>query len=301
MPSWNDVLAEINAKAAQHPIDQVRRDYLRHLAEYTGRNVIAYYSGWLTQSPYLQAHSICDEDKNAFMATIHGMDRARGLDLILHTPGGNLAAAESLVDYLRRMFGTNIRAFVPQIAMSAGTMLACATREIVMGKQSNLGPIDPQINGLPASGVIEEFRRAIAEIKKDPATLPVWQAIVGKYPLSFLGECEKAVTWAEKIVSKWLQSGMFAGCRNARALSARAVKALSDRAATYNHARHLDIDYCEQCGLVIRRLEDDDRLQDIVLTVHHAYMHTFSMTHAVKIVENDRGIALVRLRGQPQA
>ncbi len=298
MPSWNEVLAEINAKAAQHPIDQVRRDYLRRLADHTGRNVIAYYSGWLSQPQYLQAHSITDEDKNAFMATIHRMERARGLDLILHTPGGNLAAAESLVDYLRRMFGTNIRAIVPQIAMSAGTMIACATREIIMGKESNLGPIDPQFNGLPASGVIEEFKRAIAEVKKDPATIPVWQAIVGKYPPSFLGECEKAVEWSEKIVAQWLADGMLKGRRNASALAAKVVKAFSDRSSTFNHSRHLNIDYCEKSGLVIRRLEDDATLQDLVLTVHHAYMHTFSMTPAVKIVENDSGIALVRLRGQ---
>ena len=46
----------------------------------------------------------------------------RGLDLILHTPGGDMAATESLVDYLRAMFGTDICAFVPQLAMSAGTI-----------------------------------------------------------------------------------------------------------------------------------------------------------------------------------
>jgi membrane-bound ClpP family serine protease len=58
------------------------------------------------------------------------------------------------------MFGTNIRAIIPQMAMSAGTMIALSTREIIMGKHSNLGPIDPQIAGIPAHGVIEEFNRA---------------------------------------------------------------------------------------------------------------------------------------------
>ncbi|MHB1126932.1 MAG: hypothetical protein ACYC2T_08230 [Bacillota bacterium] len=48
------------------------------------------------------------------------MDRSKGLDLILHTPGGEIAATESLVDYLRSMFGSDIRAIVPQIAMSCG-------------------------------------------------------------------------------------------------------------------------------------------------------------------------------------
>lgn len=73
-----------------------------------------------------------------------------------------VAATESLIDYLKKMFGTNIVAFISQIAMSAGTMIACACRNI---KQSSLGPIDPQFNGIPAQGVLDEFERAAQEIK----------------------------------------------------------------------------------------------------------------------------------------
>jgi ClpP class serine protease len=65
------------------------------------------------------------------------------------------------------MFDDNIRAIVPQIAMSAGTMLACSCQWILMGKHSNLGPIDPQLSGIPAHGVLAEFKRALEEIKLD--------------------------------------------------------------------------------------------------------------------------------------
>ncbi len=302
MPSWKDVLSEINQRNAVSNLDLVRREYLKKLSGYTKRNTIAYYSGWLSQQQNLPVLTIIDEDKNAFMACIHGLDRPRGLDLILHTPGGDLAAAESIVDYLRRMFGTNIRAIVPQLAMSAGTMMACATKQIVMGKQSSLGPIDPQFRGIPARGVLDEFKRAIQEVKKDPGAIPIWNAIIGKYHPSFLGECENAIGWSEKIVQQWLVSGMFRGKRGAKARAAKAVAALSDRSATFNHSRHLDIDYCaKQAKLEIVPLEGDPELQDLVLTVHHAFMHTFSMTPALKIVENNLGAALVRLRTpQPQ-
>ena len=50
-------------------------------------------------------------------------------------------------------------AFVPQLAMSGGTMMACACREIYMGRQSSIGPTDPQFGGTPASGIVEEFQR----------------------------------------------------------------------------------------------------------------------------------------------
>lgn len=157
MPSWNEVLTELQSCNRVDALDYVRRKYLDQLHKNTGRNIIAYYSGWL-QKPRIGNADICDDDKNGLMATIHKLDRSKGLDLILHTPGGDIAATESLVDYLRKMFGKDIRAIIPQIAMSAGTMIACSCREIIMGKQSNLGPIDPQFNGIPAHGVLEEFK-----------------------------------------------------------------------------------------------------------------------------------------------
>uniref|UniRef100_UPI003222108E SDH family Clp fold serine proteinase n=1 Tax=Acetoanaerobium noterae TaxID=745369 RepID=UPI003222108E len=163
MPSWNAILEEIQQSKRIDALDYVRRSYLKKLNVITGRNVIAYYSGWL-QKPGTNNSSILDDDKNGFMTVIHNMDRNKGLDLILHTPGGDTAATESIVDYLRRMFNTDIRVIVPQLAMSAGTMIACASKEIIMGKQSSLGPIDPQFNGIPAHGVIEEFEKALLHI-----------------------------------------------------------------------------------------------------------------------------------------
>ena len=190
MPGWNEILSEITLCEQDAPFDKVRQKYLNQLSEKTGRNVIAYYSGWL-QNPEYSETSINDADKNALMATIHGLDREKGLDIILHTPGGQTAATESIVDYLHVMFKNDIRAIVPQLAMSAGTMIACASREIIMGRHSNLGPIDPQFGGIPATGVIEEFESAVQAIKDDPASTPLWQAIIGKYHPTFLGECEK--------------------------------------------------------------------------------------------------------------
>lgn len=302
MPNWNEVLAKINAVKAQilnaSALDIVRREYVKSLADYTGRATIAYYSAWLTRSPNAANLSINDADKNALMAVIHNFDRTKGLDLILHTPGGGLAATESLVDYLRRMFGTDIRAIVPQIAMSAGTMIACSCKEIVMGKESNLGPIDPQMNGVPAHGVIAEFEEAIKQVSANPASLPVWQAIIGKYHPTYLGECQNALVWSEEIVEEWLVSGMFkvkgVSKASARVKAKKIVAKLSDHKATRSHSRHIHIDDCIKMGLKIVKLEDDKKLQDLVLTAHHAYMQTFAdATTVSKIVENQLGVAMI--------
>src|SRR6476661_1744315 len=137
MPNWKEVLNEMQAEQqAGNPLalDTVRLKYLAQIHAHTGRNLIAYYSGWLQGRNPADA-MVNDKDKNAFMVTIHKLDRSKGLDLILHTPGGDLAAAESIVDYLYSMFGKDIRAIIPQISMSAGTLMAMACKEIMMGKQ----------------------------------------------------------------------------------------------------------------------------------------------------------------------
>ena len=120
MPNLNDILKEVHeekkAHPAQDPFNVVRQKYLKKLFKRRKRNIITYYSGWL-QKGALRGTEINDHDKIAFMSVIHGLDRKKGLDLILHTPGGEVAATESLVDYLRNMFELNIEVFVPQIAI----------------------------------------------------------------------------------------------------------------------------------------------------------------------------------------
>ena len=274
MPSWNQVLQEIQECRRVDALDYIRRSYLRKLHDKRERNIICYYSGWL-QKPGFTGVEIDDNDKNALMSAVHQLDRVKGLDLILHTPGGQVAATESLVHYLRTMFGSDIQAFVPQIAMSAGTMITCACQKIFMGKQSNLGPIDPQFSGIAAREVLNEFRRAVEEIKEEPARIPLWQTIIGKYHPTFIGECENAVAWAQEIVERWLLEGMFQGRKDAKKQVERIVRELSDHSELKSHSRHLHKEQCKEMGLDVVDLETDQELQDLVLTVHHAFMHTF--------------------------
>lgn len=291
MPNWHDILDEI--KEAGSTFDSVRRKYLRRLQKVTRRNIVIYYSGWM-QKPDIIGTAVNDADKNGFMTVIHKLDRSKGLDLVLHTPGGETAATESLVDYLRAMFGTNIRAIVPQLAMSAGTMISCASSEIIMGKQSSLGPIDPQYRGMPAHGVVEEFKRAYNEIKIDPLKAAVWQPILAKYTPAFIGECEKAVEWSNQMVKEWLLSGMLKDDPKAELIADNILEELGNHALNKSHARHLSAEKCRNFGLKILRLEDDPRLQDAVLSLHHACIHTLGGTNAFKIIENHNGVAFIQ-------
>ncbi len=308
MPHWGQVLTEIQTTQATDPspLDSVRRKYIAKLAEKRGRNIIAYYSGWLQKPGAQHAHqsSINDDDMNAFMAVMHGLDRKKGLDLLLHTPGGGMAATESLINYLHKMFNGDIEAFVPQIAMSAGTMIACSCKKIHMGKQSSIGPIDPQINGVPAHGVIKEFEDALQWIKSDPAAISLWQVIIGKYHPTLLGECRNAIKLANEIVRDRLKNVMFFGMPKSKAASKakRIVNYLNEHNKSNKvHDRHIDMDKAIRFGLKIEPLENDNELQDLVLTVHHCYIHTFSNSRCLKITENQCGVALMGQAPSPPA
>jgi ribosomal protein S16 len=245
------------------------------------------------------ATRINDEDKAGFMQAAHNVDKAAGLDLILHTPGGSVTAAESIVDYLLKVFNGDIRVIVPQIAMSAGTMIACAAREILMGKQSNLGPIDPQVNGLPAYGVLDEFDRAVKESTHSAGAARMWQVVIGKYHPTFLSSCEHAIALSREIVKRWLEQGMFLGDRRAKSKANAVVRALSSRDHNREHGRHIHAERCREIGLNVTCLEDDQELQDLVLTVHHACCHTMNAANVAKLIENHRGAAYIRFGGRP--
>jgi len=295
MPSWHQILNEISQSGSTH--DVIRRKYIAELSAKTGRNTIIYYSGWL-QKPGLAGTEVNDNDKNGFMTVIHQLDRTKGLDLILHTPGGEVAATESLIDYLKEMFRDNIRAIVPQLAMSAGTMIACACKEIVMGKHSSLGPVDPQFKGTPAHGIKEEFERAFNEIKNDQAKIPIWQPILAKYPPAFVGECEKAIDWSTEIVTECLKTGMFQGEDDADEKAKKVISEIGDHALTKSHSRHLSAKRCNEIGLKIIDLETDQDFQERVLSVHHACVHTLSSTPAYKLIENQNGVAFIQIAQQ---
>lgn len=291
MATWDKVLQAIQQ---QNAFDTLRKQYIQKLSKHTGRNTIIYYSGWLQKPNIVGDFSIFDSDKNGFMACMYkAQERSKGLDLILHTPGGDVGATESLIDYLRTIYGTNIRTIVPQIAMSGGTLLAVSAREIVMGAHSSLGPVDPQYGGMAAQSYIAEFKRACDEVAQNPTKLPMWQLIIGKLQPGFLTICDRAVEWSEEILKTSLTHNMLADISHDKALLEERlepiVRLLVDQTESKNHARHINRDRAREAGLKITNLEDDQKLQDLVLTLHHLLCITFQQTTAAKIISSGAG------------
>lgn len=296
MASWDEILNEICCCERKDAVDYVRKKYLSDLSRYTKRNTIIYYSSWLTND--VRGTDINDNDINGFMNAMKGLDCSKGLDLILHTPGGYPTAAEAIVKYLRNKFGKDIRVIIPQLAMSAGTMIACAGREIIMGKQSSLGPIDPQFNGIPAFNIVAEFNEAKKDLSSSDGSYDYWKILLSKYPAAFVKQANDAIELSDVLLRDWLRTGMLSE-ENDECKVDKICEYLNEHEKSKVHSRHFDIKYCISIGLNVAALEDDQKLQDLVLSVHHSCMHSFSNSNAVKIIENRNGKAFICLfKGQ---
>lgn len=308
MPTWGEILNELkqtrNPHGPGYDFDALRRRYLKALHELTGRAVILY------STAFLESRWIPPLDLQIGLADIQGLMETvssvteRHLDLIIHSPGGSAEAAESMVVYLRRRFD-HVRVFIPVAAMSAATMIALSGNEIVMGQHSQLGPIDPQFiistpegpRSAPAKAILKQFELA-KEQCKDPSNLAAWMPILRSYAPGLLTQCEDSQTLARQMVSGWLKSYMFAGDPEAE----NKADSIGGWFANYenfrSHGRRVGYDELVGIGVKVTRLEGDDDLQDAILSVHHATMHTFSGTASAKIVENHHGRAWIRMAGQ---
>jgi ClpP class serine protease len=94
------------------------------------------------------------EDSEELLRAIKLTDDDIPIDLILHTPGGLVLAAEQIAHALCR-HPAKVTVFVPHYAMSGGTLIALAADEIIMDDNAVLGPIDPQLGDQPAVSILK--------------------------------------------------------------------------------------------------------------------------------------------------
>lgn len=300
------ILAQSNAANPQNVQNQInelisktllemRKERMKALCAITNRNLICYISAWLQSSSMNPEIQINDNDMNGLMNAVSGIeDRSKGLDIMLHTPGGIVTATESIVNYLRKLFNMDIRVIVPHMAMSAGTMIACSSKEIIMGKESSLGPIDPQYHNVPAQGVLKEFERAMKETISSPNRSLIWKEIIQQYRPTFVGECENVVKMSHDLVEGWMLDCMFKRSRKKEEIVKRILDELASHDASKVHDRHYDYLKCKKLGLKVRALEDSQDLQEAVLSLYHCYLLSiYKLPNSIKYIENQNGQTFV--------
>lgn len=305
MPSWNELLDLVDNladddKRAHWLTDSMtnalaRIGGLRATGGAAPRNVILYASAFL-QKPSVPpvVTMITPEDINGLMSVVYGMDCSRGLTLILHTPGGVTTAAESLVAYLRSKFD-DVEAIVPALAMSAGTMISLSADRIVMGRQSQLGPIDPQMStgggrSVSAGAVVELFQRARTDVLANTDAAHVWAPVVQSMGPSLLLEAENALGYSERMVANWLAAWMFKDRPDPMTEGLQVAKHFNDAITNKSHGRRIDRNEARMQGLAVEDLEDDQELQEAVLTAYHILTIMFEKSPPLaKVVWSDAG------------
>ncbi|RIK05694.1 MAG: serine protease [Acidobacteria bacterium] len=307
MATWGEVERELLATRLPNgapDFDSVRRRYLAELSLHTARSTIVYETAGFSPPQGVAPDDVSitlDPDVGAFMEVVHGLPRDVPLDLILHSPGGTAEAAEAIVEYLRGRFD-EFRVIVPIAAMSAATMVAMAADEIVMGAHSQLGPIDPQLTiatpegprSAPAAAIRAQFVEARSDLKEHPEHTAAWLPILRSMAPALLQLCEDAEKLSKSMVTDWLSRYMFRDHDEPQRDAEIAADALSDYSSFMSHARRLGVGRLRELGIKVVDLESDDKLQDLVLSVHHAVNHTMNHTGVVKLVENNQGKTFVR-------
>ena len=295
MPSWSELLEELNQVQPENRGEFIAgkaHEYTARIAKIYDRNVLYYASGFL-QKPQVPGilTFLNPEDLNGFMAGIHGHDFNKGLLLVLHTPGGLAEAAQTIVDYLRSKF-KDIDVLVPTYAMSAGTMIALGCDRIIMGRQSQLGPTDPQliVDGRPfsAHSIVAQFDEAKFQITGNPVVAHAWAPILRSFGPALLQEARRSLEYGQELVREWLHSYMLAKHPDADSLSKKIAKYFSgDKHGS--HGRRINREEAKIQGLKIIDLEDNQDLQEDVLTLYHMSTIAFEQGPATKSVVSSNG------------
>jgi ClpP class serine protease len=158
------ILSALQPVIQRRMLDEARTRVLRQLERKRGSRVIAMIHRQETMSflgfPVVRYLDI--QDSEEILRAIHLTPDDMPIDLILHTPGGLVLAAEQVARALRAHPG-RVTVFVPHYAMSGGTLIALAANEIVMHPHAVLGPVDPQIGRFPAASIVTVLDRKPAE------------------------------------------------------------------------------------------------------------------------------------------
>lgn len=211
------------------------------------------------------------------------------IDVLIHSPGGSPEATERIVGILRPRF-ESISFLVPHSAYSAATMLAFSGDEIILQSNACLGPIDPQINGIPARALKRGFDNAKRALKEEgPESLPAYVPLLEKHTLEELEICEDYDVLSKELATEWLSTYMFKGDNSKNIIVADAVKFFSDYDTHRTHGRPLTFEKLKNLNLNIKLA--DSELRPLLREAHILLDGFFGLSPFIKIFENSQGLS----------
>lgn len=234
--------------------------------------------------------SIDLEDIDGFIDLADSVaDETKKIDVLIHSPGGSPEATERIVGVLRPRF-ESVSFLIPHSAYSAATMLAFSGDEIILQSNACLGPIDPQINGIPARALKRGFENAKRALKEEgPESLPAYVPLLEKHTLEELEICEDYDALSKELATEWLSTYMFKGDATKNGIVDDAVKFFSDYDTHRTHGRPLTYEKLKILNLNIKLA--DPKLRPLLREAHILLNGFFNITPFIKIFENNQGLS----------
>lgn len=230
-----------------------RQALIKTIREKYDRPLICYISG---------IAALINRDDTVFLLDLlHNIPRGGDLDLMLHTAGGDIDAAEKLISIIRTWVGNGyLRVIVPDFAKSAGTLMALGADQIVMGDTSELGPIDPQVilndgRGNLISHSVQSYLDAYeahsAALQKNPGDVAA-QIMLGRLDPATLKLFQAVRDRARLLAENQLKRGMFrSGPGNFTGIAAQLI----DTKRWLTHGQMIGWEDAKDIGLSIEYLK----------------------------------------------
>lgn len=289
---WNDFIASslgLGQPLSGQDLFEFRKACYKEIEEYRGRPLLVYATKFLDSLPQGVPNFIDLSDVDGFTDLINSVKDSKKVDILLHSPGGRPDATERIIGILRDKFD-EINFLIPHSAYSAATMMALSGDTIILHSSATLGPIDPQINGIPARSIKRGFEKAKERIAKEgPESLPAYIPLIEKYSLDLLELCEDSEKLSKELVSTWLKNYMFKGEKNVERKIKKAVIYFSDYDKHLMHSRPLSLDKLACLNLKIEFA--DDTLQDLLWEAYILLNGFFNVSPFVKLYESIHGIS----------
>lgn len=268
------------------PFDLRKETFLR-IENVTGTPLICYVTKTHNLPQGIPAY-IDDSDITGFGDLIQSV-QGEAVDIFIVSNGGSAEAAERLVRLLRERFET-VRFIVPANAYSAATLICFSGNEIIMDSLGTLGPIDPQINGVPARAILRAFETVEKRLKEEgPRALTAYMPLISKYELHNLEICKSAQNLSEELARNWLSTYM-SKCDVDDPLVNTIVDFFLNYDEHKSHGRSIDRAKASEVGLKVTNLEEIAGLADLVRSLYNQYELWFDKTSFYKLFENAKGI-----------
>ena len=267
----------------------MRIETMRRIEKETKRPLLCYATDVASERPEV---AIDDYDIIGFGDLVDSV-AGDNADVFLISNGGRPEATERIVSRLRGRF-KSLRFIVPFNAYSAATLMCFSGDSVLMLPEGTLGPIDPQIDGVPARAILRAFDNLEKRLVEEGAqSLPAYYPLLRKYDLHLLEQCRNAQQLSEELARKWLTN--YAAKPQTDNVDIEAiVRFFADWDLHKSHGRSINHTICKSNGIPAELLSGD--LEALIRSLHHQYTYFFSMMPFYKVFENAHGIAWGRQR-----